>query len=214
MRCDSKIKLKLSFSLLLSLVLILSYGLFTHQPWLLYLDQQSQAIVQPFQQVPAIHFFTFLAWLGGPSHLILIDLILIGFFWGNHQRILAGRFLSLVLGGNLSVWLIKILVQRPRPILQLAPATGYSFPSGHTFNAALLILILFSFFKTRPQRTPHMGKICYGLCVILLSSVIFSRLYLQNHYISDILVSLGLAGLETMLVFAPSLQRSSTKGVL
>jgi len=86
---------------------------------------------------------------------------------------------------------LKILCCVPRPwvrdpaftIVESAreAATGYSFPSGHTANAAALLGALARIAKKAWLRV---------LCIVLILLVAFSRMYLGVHYPSDVAVSL------------------------
>ncbi len=86
---------------------------------------------------------------------------------------------------------LKILAKRPRPWVQdpmfkpvkgaKGAATGYSFPSGHTANAAVLFGNLLAFFKKVWVR---------DIFAVILLLIAFSRLYLGVHFLSDVLFSL------------------------
>ncbi|MBR6708499.1 MAG: phosphatase PAP2 family protein, partial [Clostridia bacterium] len=95
---------------------------------------------------------------------------------------------------------LKILCCVPRPwvrdpaftIVESAreAATGYSFPSGHTANAAALLGALARISKKAWLR---------AVCIVLILLVAFSRMYLGVHYPSDVAVSLFISAL---LIFA------------
>lgn len=93
--------------------------------------------------------------------------------------------------GEIFLWVVKNVVDRPRPPLTnaLLPAEGFSFPSGHAFIAVSFYGLLFYFF----WRAAGKGKlrraaiIVAGLLVIL--AIGFSRIYLGVHWPSDVLAS-------------------------
>ncbi len=79
--------------------------------------------------------------------------------------------------------ILKMIFARPRPMLMLVQASGYSLPSGHSccamaFYGTLAYLIGRS--KTSLKKTYIVG--C--MCVIFLIG--FSRIYLRVHYFSDV----------------------------
>lgn len=96
-------------------------------------------------------------------------------------------------------WLIKYLVARPRPTSSLVDviqhAGGSSFPSGHVMSYVAFWGLLFSFgiilFKGNPWwRTTLL--IVSGLFVVLVGP---SRIYLGDHWASDVLGAYLIGGL-------------------
>ncbi len=97
-----------------------------------------------------------------------------------------GIALATVLMGDGFYSLIKQIVKRPRPMHQILPTGGYSFPSGHTLGTTLVALLLWTLFVTQM----HRGWLRWTVTVLLVLWVIligFSRLYLQVHFPSDVL---------------------------
>ncbi|WP_238333620.1 phosphatase PAP2 family protein [Levilactobacillus zymae] len=99
---------------------------------------------------------------------------------------------SVLLSGDAVAWLIKQLVARPRPTLPVLPASGYSFPSGHVFNAMLLALVVWQLLQhqlaTGRLRVSLQGLVGLGVLLILIARVV-----LRAHYPSDTVASLLLA---------------------
>jgi membrane protein DedA with SNARE-associated domain/membrane-associated phospholipid phosphatase len=96
--------------------------------------------------------------------------------------------------GQLAASLIKLVLQRPRPITDIYNGiSSYSFPSGH----ATMSMVVYGFLAVLIAR--HLSSsyrwIVYALAALLISSISISRLYLGAHWLSDVLggLSLGLA---------------------
>lgn len=94
--------------------------------------------------------------------------------------------------------LLKSLINRPRPyevdvsIIDVLHASGQSMPSGHTLSAT--IICTFIFFGVYYYSKNKALKISLGAVLsIFLVLVGISRMYLGQHYISDIIVGLILA---------------------
>ena len=88
------------------------------------------------------------------------------------------------LAAALNMWLLKICIQRPRPMLwpRLVEEHGFSFPSGHsTFAAAAATVAVLLCRRTR-LRTP--AVLAAAAFALLMG---YSRVWLGVHYPSDVL---------------------------
>jgi len=108
----------------------------------------------------------------------------------------AAKLLGTLVSGLLVELLLKAVVGRPRPqiVPHLTEAGGMSFPSGHSFNAALgLIAVALAFATFSYRRTVRWTII--GAAVLLSMLVAWSRVWLGVHFPSDVLAGwLGGAG--------------------
>ena len=109
------------------------------------------------------------------------------------QRREAGFVLTALIGAMALAHLVKVWVARPRPdlfsVLGAMPA-DWSYPSAHAMQAAAVGLALFLVLapKNTAWRIP-LAALLTG--VVLLVSV--SRVYLQVHFPTDVLVGMGAA---------------------
>ena len=95
-----------------------------------------------------------------------------------------------VAGANVAFVVIKMIVQRLRPDSDLIFVSGYSFPSGHaTMATAMAVAVYFIFSKrVRPDKRGFLLTIC-SIWIIMIA---FSRVYLDVHWLSDVLAGIGL----------------------
>ena len=91
---------------------------------------------------------------------------------------------------------VKALVGRPRPeiVSHLTEAGGSSFPSGHSFNSAVVyIAIALAFAAMSSRRSVRATLVAAAMVLSLL--IAFSRVWLGVHYPSDVIAGwLGGAG--------------------
>jgi membrane-associated phospholipid phosphatase len=172
---------------------------------LLALDLQ---ITNALQSIDSPFFTTAMSWVSWPGFLpqtILIPtlaallLYWLGFHWEAVTALLAA-----ILPGIVNI-LVKELIRRPRPAADLVNVfrvlDSYSFPSGHvmfyTGFFGFLWFVVFTLLKSSWKRT---------LLLLLLGSLIalvgVSRIYLGQHWASDILGAFLLGGLTLTLILA------------
>jgi undecaprenyl-diphosphatase len=117
-------------------------------------------------------------------------------YWRGRAR-LATYLLVAAIGGGLVDSAVKVMVNRPRPVLDepIATAIGKSFPSGHamssmvTYGALLLIFL--------PALRGRWRVVGIAGTATLVFAIGLSRILLGVHYVSDVIAgwTLGLAWL-------------------
>jgi membrane-associated phospholipid phosphatase len=143
------------------------------------------------------------SWPGfGPQSLIITVLIIVlifgfGLQWEAVMALIAAIFSA---GINL---LAKDLIQRPRPTPSLvnvfATLSSYSFPSGHVMFYlgffGFIWFLAFSLLKPSLKRT--LLLLLFGSLVVLVG---ISRIYLGEHWASDVLGSYLLGSLTLVAI--------------
>jgi membrane-associated phospholipid phosphatase len=88
---------------------------------------------------------------------------------------------------------LKIGFHRPRPQLAYIHVDTYSFPSGHAAGSAAIYATLL--YLIGRHRNTRIRLACAAAFVATIAVIGFSRLYLEVHYLSDVLagISLGAA---------------------
>lgn len=100
---------------------------------------------------------------------------------------------AVVLAGTvISGWMmntaIKALVHRPRPdiVPHLTEAAGPSFPSGHSFNSAVVFIAITLAFAAMISRK-HVRWVMIGSSIGLTWLIALSRVWLGVHFPSDVI---------------------------
>ncbi len=127
-----------------------------------------------------------LSLLGKP--LLLAACIAVGAafaYWRGRHR-LALFLVVTAIGGGLVDSGVKILVNRPRPVLDtpLAHAFGKSFPSGHAMSSTVTYgALLLVFLPVVPRAWRWLA---FTLTALLVLAIGASRLLLGVHFVSDV----------------------------
>ncbi len=132
-------------------------------------------------------FFTYL----GKWEIVFagVAILSILFLLTKRWRYLLALIVS-VSGGEFFVWLVKNIIDRPRPSLinALAPEKGYSFPSGHSFVALSFYgLLAYFLFRAVKSKLVKIFIVIISSCLIL--AIGLSRIYLGVHWPTDVLAS-------------------------
>lgn len=86
---------------------------------------------------------------------------------------------------------IKSLIGRSRPLPALTEATGYSFPSGHMVMATLFLgLLLYFSWKNFTSRSWNISFTILSFLLLLFIGA--SRIYLNVHWLSDVVAGFAL----------------------
>lgn len=142
------------------------------------------------------HFFIVLSEVAGPTASLGLALIaLLALFARRAHATMAG--FAFAAGGANAAWvLLKTLIERPRPSLELAAfiEPGFAFPSGHATNAfafATFAAVLLS--RALPRGYARLAVV--ALPCIVAAFIAFGRVYLGVHYVSDVVAgaALGIA---------------------
>ncbi|WP_125708269.1 phosphatase PAP2 family protein [Lacticaseibacillus porcinae] len=170
----------------------LMIGVMTHAAWLSQLDRQLFKLTAAKTPINTA-FYKLIAQLGSPLIAILLTCAL-GLWVFFKVNPTTGVFIvfSQFLGSAIAEG-FKLIVQRARPTQQLVADTGYSFPSGHTFCTAILVAsVLLVLLPHLHDPEQQLVAVIIGLLWIALVAI--SRVYLRDHFGTDVIASATLAG--------------------
>jgi undecaprenyl-diphosphatase len=93
--------------------------------------------------------------------------------------------------------MFKLIIEQPRPSTSLAdiitPLGGLGFPSGHAFFAAMVLGMLI-YFILKNVSLPAVRVLLVSILIFIILLVGYSRVYLGDHWVSEVIESYFIAG--------------------
>lgn len=130
--------------------------------------------------------------LGSPI-VAIFAITLISLILCYHKQYLEAFFCetSMIIG-NIIAELCKFIIARPRPSYKIYADNSFSFPSGHVFDTTLLVLVMLTIVIPKLKNDTY--QVILGTLLIIWNGfIIFSRIFLGEHYFTDTLGSVLLA---------------------
>ncbi|HAT55924.1 MAG TPA: PAP2 family protein [Lactobacillus sp.] len=162
-----------------------------HLGWVTSLDQGVAGWLTGWENSSRTAGFIMVSKFGSPLVATILAVALILWLWWKRERIAAGISFLIYFCGNALALAVKYLVGRVRPMHELVADSGFSFPSGHVFSSTLLILLLLLILN---HYLEFGGQFLATVAAVLwLGMLMIARVYLRNHYATDVLGSVLLA---------------------
>ena len=148
-------------------------------------------------------FFIFITSFGGVIISVLLTILVSIFLLKNKQNKYAYFLVANVFIGQILTFILKYLVNSPRPPIlnALVIETDPSFPSGHSFITITLYFSLLIILNRDVFKFSRIWKyILRGIIIFFIIIIPFSRLYLGVHWMTDVVVSIFLGLLQTLIL--------------
>ncbi len=154
------------------------------------LDLQITRGIQTITNPAFAQLMNLLSWPGFTPQTLVIPVVIVAFLWGLGLHWEAVAALIAAISSAAINGLVKTLIQRPRPAANLVHVfrilNSYSFPSGHVMFYVVffgfLFFLAFALLRHSPLRT--LILVFFGLIIALIG---ISRIYLGQHWASDVL---------------------------
>lgn len=138
-----------------------------------------------FRTPQLIKVFSWITLLGKSQVVLSFIIALTGTLWLLKKRWYVFPFFTTIVGSELFTYLGKLAFHRSRPVLPVYAEHTFSFPSGHaTIAVAFYGFVTYVLIDNARQWKTKVNLFFAGIIVILLIG--FSRLYLGEHYLSDV----------------------------
>ena len=174
----------IAFTYILSLFGGVVVDVLTSDP-IVFADVRIANLLAVFRTPALIHLFSWITLLGKWPVVVGIAAITIIIWMLYKWRVFIVPFLITLLVSELFNWLGKIIIHRSRPDVALYVEHTYSFPSGHsTIAVALYGFIAYALIRTQTKWRTKLIILFWALMVII--GIGFSRLYLGEHFVSDV----------------------------
>lgn len=152
------------------------------------IDTKIQNTLVALRSAGGIDFFSLITYFGGVTVVEIVVLVVSFALWFHRKQIYMLGLWFVVAGNEITVFLLKTFVMRPRPlnsVLSVAEASP-SFPSGHA-SVSLVLYGFLSYLMIVNARKPSQKIYTIAAALIIVLAVGFSRMYLGVHYFTDIL---------------------------
>jgi len=160
-----------------------------------YLDAQFISLALSMRIGWLTAFFLAFTMLGKSYVVAVITAGVSVLFWRYKKIIYIIPLWISVGGGAVSVYILKHLITRPRPVaIPIYIEDSYSFPSGHAGVAIGLygFLLYFCLKNIADKIWRRIADASLAVVIILLG---FSRIYLGVHYFSDVIAGFLVGGI-------------------
>jgi len=123
--------------------------------------------------------------------MVIISIIISVFLLIKHMKKEAAFLSITMLADALILFILKMLLEIPRPISNFVTETDFSFPSGHATTTVVFFGVL-SYLVLKKYKNVNLEITLASFFMVLLIS--FTRLYLGIHWFSDVLGGIFLGG--------------------
>ena len=189
---ESYLGLHLTAGLALSIIFVWIFGGITEDVLsgdpLVVIDQWVLNNTLYFQTPSVTRFMVIFTWISANAAITLGSLAVVTYSLLKKRLDYLATYLFLIGGGSVLVFALKLVIHRQRPVSEtpLIHVGGWSFPSGH----ALMSVVFYGFItyllfrRTESWRLRLFVMMAAGFIIFLVG---LSRIYLQVHYLSDVL---------------------------
>jgi undecaprenyl-diphosphatase len=176
-----------------SLLVYVALAMLSAHPPIQALDQVARAWIQLLRHEAVFVAMGAVTTLGDHRGLVPLIVLTSLVLW-RADRPWALALPVIMAGTGLLQWIAKWVADRPRP-----DTTPWGFPSGHVLSLVVLFgLIAYLVHRAAEGRGPRALAIGAAAAIVLV--VAFSRLYLDRHWLSDVVGGAAIGAAYVLLV--------------
>lgn len=187
--------MKISKRLIINILVLIIFLVLTMQVItsgnLVSLDKSLNAIIPTIQTNTFTFFSSMIGIIFDTLPMIFIALIIAFIiFWKDSKK--DSIFFALTIIANaLFIFVLKEVIQRARPINALISESSFSFPSGHATTAVVFFGFL-AYLILKKNKSKKIKTITLIIAIIMIILIGFTRLYLNVHWLTDVLAGFSL----------------------
>ncbi|WP_164848116.1 phosphatase PAP2 family protein [Lacticaseibacillus hulanensis] len=201
-------KLLVMASITAAIFVCMAVGVMKHLGYVGVIDQAGFRVALQLRSASLSAVMIPLTNFGNPAVVTFISVVLAAIFAWRRQWTLFGFVAVNMMVINAVNFIVKNIVERPRPFLSdsqvhnLVAAGGWSFPSGHSAGAVLLYGTIFVCATALVNKRWAQNTL-RTISVALMILIPLSRIYVQVHYPTDVIAGfcLGATGILLSLYF-------------
>jgi len=167
------------------------------------LDFHVNALLLLLRDPLAIKIFHFITFFGEVFVVGILALFVSALLWRAGKKYHMVALWISIIGSEGITFLLKIIVQRPRPLDALVLETSNAFPSGHATLAVAFYGFITYVLMQKMEKSKYRIPV-FIFFILFIFAIGLSRLYLGVHYLSDVCVGsvIGLLGLTASIVIS------------
>lgn len=131
------------------------------------------------------HVFTCITLLGKSQVILVFIFVSMAVLWLQQKKVCIFSLFIAVAGSEAFTYIGKLAFHRPRPDIAVYIEPSFSFPSGHATIAVAFYGFL-AYLLMRSVQTWKKKVNIFFITLFMIIAIGFSRVYLGEHYISDV----------------------------
>lgn len=164
---------------------------FSEKEYILVIDRWIETYINTIQTPLLTKFMVTLTNLNGEMGIFIFSLFMVLFLIYKRWYDDLFFYILSVSGANIAFIVIKMIVQRARPSSEILSIATHSFPSGHATMATAMSLAIYLILSERVH-TLGLQLLLLISCIVWPVMIAFSRVYLDVHWLSDVIAGIGL----------------------
>lgn len=170
-----------------TIFLAICIGIKTNAAWIAILDKSGIKMICSNISDNKTNFFKWVTDFGDVRLITRLTVVVAGLLiWRKHYNTSVWFLMTILMGTRNIPQILKRIIKRERPMSGIMKAFGYSFPSGHSTAATvfyvMLLILGVMYLKNRLGR-----MILFVALFTIVFLVMYSRVYLGVHFLSDVL---------------------------